>query len=50
LTTREGARLQTFPDNYIFNGTRSQRNLQIGNAVPPILAKAIGKAIIDSLS
>jgi len=50
LTTREGARLQTFPDKYIFTGTRSQKNLQIGNAVPPILAKAIGKAIIDSIS
>ena len=50
LTTREGARLQTFPDKYIFTGTRSQKNLQIGNAVPPMLAKAIGKAIIDSIS
>ena len=49
LTTREGARLQTFPDKYIFTGSRSQKNLQIGNAVPPMLAEAIGKAIIDSI-
>lgn len=45
LTTREGARLQTFPDKYIFMGSRSERNLQIGNAVPPFLASAVGRAI-----
>lgn len=45
LTTREGARLQTFPDRFRFAGTRSQKNLQIGNAVPPLLGLAIGVAI-----
>lgn len=50
LTTREGARLQTFPDKYIFHGSRSEKNLQIGNAVPPALATAIGKAIIKSIT
>lgn len=50
LTTREGARLQTFPDSYILKGSRGERNLQVGNAVPPILATAVGKAISASLS
>ena len=38
LTTREGARLQGFPDHYIFYGSRSDKNLQIGNAVPTFLS------------
>lgn len=45
LSTREGARLQGFPDDYQFYGTRSERNLQIGNAVPTFLARAIKDAI-----
>lgn len=45
LTTREGARLQSFPDTFRFIGSRSQKNLQIGNAVPPLLGLAIGTAI-----
>ncbi len=47
LTTREGARLQSFPDNYIFYGSRSDKNLQIGNAVPPILSIFLKDAIKD---
>lgn len=50
LTTREGARLQGFPDAYRFTGTRSEKNLQIGNAVPPTLGAVVGAAIIDALS
>lgn len=46
LTPREGARLQSFDDDFVFAGTRSQVVKQIGNAVPPLL----GKAIADHLS
>jgi len=45
LTLREGARLQGFPDDFRFLGNRSEVRLQIGNAVPPPLATAIGNAI-----
>jgi len=45
LSTREGARLQSFPDSYIFCGSRSLKNLQIGNAVPPLLSIALVKAV-----
>ncbi|MEE2858837.1 MAG: DNA cytosine methyltransferase [Candidatus Neomarinimicrobiota bacterium] len=48
LTPRELARLQTFPDDFIFAGKKSKQLIQIGNAVPPILAKAIGLAIQKS--
>lgn len=41
LTTREGARIQCFPDSYVFHGTRTDKNLQIGNAVPTFLSKAL---------
>ncbi|PIP27238.1 MAG: DNA (cytosine-5-)-methyltransferase [Candidatus Moranbacteria bacterium CG23_combo_of_CG06-09_8_20_14_all_39_10] len=48
LTTREGARIQCFPDNYKFYGSRSDRNLQIGNAVPTFLSNAIAKSILEN--
>lgn len=50
LTLREGARLQGFPDSFRFYGTRHDIRLQIGNAVPPPLAKAIGEAVNRVLS
>jgi DNA (cytosine-5)-methyltransferase 1 len=45
LTSREGARIQSFPDNYNFCGSRSSVNLQIGNAVPPKLSMELSKNI-----
>jgi DNA (cytosine-5)-methyltransferase 1 len=49
LSTREGARLQGFPDNYEFYGSKTSKNLQIGNAVPPVLGEVIGRQIITSM-
>lgn len=48
ITVREMARLQSFPDWFIFEGSKSKQMVQIGNAVPPLLAKAIGLAIRKS--
>ena len=48
ITPREAARIQSFPDSFIFYGNKCSICKQIGNAVPPLLAKAIGKSIDDS--
>lgn len=49
LTLREGARLQTFPDTFVFEGSQEEIAAQIGNAIPPRLAEIIGSAILNAL-
>lgn len=48
-TVRESARIQTFPDNFIFLGNRGQQNKQVGNAVPVLMAKALGLQLLEYL-
>lgn len=49
ISVREAARLQSFPDNFIFAGSRTAQFKQVGNAVPPLLARAVGKEVRKAL-
>lgn len=49
MSIREGARLQSFPDDYIFYGSDGMKRLEIGNAVPPLLSVAIAKQMLKAL-
>ena len=49
ISVREAARLQTFPDSFVFCGTKDKQYQQVGNAVPPIMAKAIAKQLATTL-
>lgn len=50
MSIREGARLQSFPDDYIFYGSDGMKRLEIGNAVPPLLSQAIAKKMLEALN
>jgi DNA (cytosine-5)-methyltransferase 1 len=48
-TIRENARLQSFPDDFVFTGTKTQQNRQVGNAVPPLLGQALAEELLTIL-
>ena len=49
LSIREAARLQSFKDDFVFKGTKDQQYQQVGNAVPPLLARAVAEQMLKLL-